>query len=155
MSSALTLLIECAIFALPAGEFSLRTAASFFPFSVLDCDLSLSAGQLPGAVACALGRAAKWVIVGALPPVARVEEIDVDAEEADAPAVSSAAPAAPAAPAAAVTIVAAPLASALAAAAAVAADAATSALVFGTARGGLVRQTPLPLDVDRLDKPPP
>ena len=128
MSSALTLLIECAIFAIPAGEFSLRTAASFFPFSVLDCDLSLSAGQLPGAVACALGRVAKWVVVGALPLVARVEEIDVDAEEADAPAGSSAAPVAPAAPAAAVTLVAAPPASALAAAAAVVADAETSAL---------------------------
>ena len=85
-----------------------------------------------------------------MPPVARVEEIDVDAEEADAPAGSSAAPAAPAAPAAAATLVAATPASALAAAAAVATDAATSALVFGTARGGLVRQTPLPLDVDRL-----
>ena len=66
-----------------------------------------------------------------MPPVARVEEIDVDAEEADAPAGSSAAPAAPAAPAAAVTLVAAPPVSALAAAAAVAADAETSALVFG------------------------
>jgi len=90
-----------------------------------------------------------------VPPVARVQEIDVDAEEADAPAGSFAAPVAPAAPAAAVTLVAVPPASALAAAAAVAADAETSVLNFGTARGGLVRQTPLPLDVDRLDEPPP
>jgi len=55
VSSALTLLIECAIFALPAGEFSLRTAASFFPFNVLDCDLSSPAGS------CRMRSLAPWV----------------------------------------------------------------------------------------------
>ena len=44
VSSAFTLLIEGAIFALPAGECLLRTAARFLPLSVLDCDLSSAAG---------------------------------------------------------------------------------------------------------------
>ena len=159
ISSALTLLIEGALLALPEGEFALRMTARLLPFSLLDCDLSSAASQVPVAAVSAVGRAAHRVIVGALPAISCEEEIDVDAEDVDAaaPGGSLAAPAAaptPTAPVAAAPVVAAaPPASALAAAAAAAA--APAAHLFSAAHGGLVRQASLPLYVDRSDEPPP